>query len=180
MNTKRRPRPQGHQKGGAASVMAQQYIVPQFIDVEDKVIGPVSVRQFVIILGGAGLIVGAYQILVRLANQTNAFIVTGIGIMAGMVAFAFVKVNGRPFHHFLINVLQSLKNPRRRLWNNQIGERLEYRREPAPPPPIPTKKPLTGTKLAQLALLVDTGGAYHEDEELVYWGQSLPAPGKKA
>lgn len=153
--------------------MPNQFIVPQFIDVEDKVIGPVTVRQFVIVLVGTGLLVGTYQLLVRLANQTGAFIFSGIGILAGTVAFAFVKVNGRPFHVFILNVLQSLKNPRMRLWNNQVGERLTYRREPPPPPPIPEKQPLTGTKLAQLALLVDTGGAYHEDDELLYWGQPL-------
>lgn len=154
--------------------MPQQFIVPQFIDVEDKILGPISVRQFIIILAGAGLVVGAYQILVRLANQTSVFLFTGFGILVGTVAFAFVRVNGRPFHLFLLNVLQSIKNPRMRLWNNQIGERLAYRREPPPPPPIPTKQSLTATKLAQLALLVDTGGAYHQDEELLYWGQALP------
>lgn len=155
--------------------MPQQFIVPQFIDVEDKVIGPISVRQFIIMLSGAGLLVGTYQLLYRLANQPTAFFITAFGIIAGIVLFAAVKVNGRPFHIFLLNVLQSLKNPRMRLWNNQIGERLHYRREPPPAPPLPSKQPLTQTKLAQLALLVDTGGAYHEDEELLYWGQTLKA-----
>ncbi len=154
--------------------MPQQYVVPQFIEVEDKVIGPVTVRQFIIILVGVGLLVGSYQLMVRLANQTGPFLFTGFGILVAMVSFAFVRVNGRPFHLFLLNLLQSLKNPRLRLWNNQLGERIQYRREPPPPPPIPSKQPLSETKLAQLSLLVDTGGAYHEDEELLYWGQSLP------
>ncbi|MBI3572853.1 MAG: PrgI family protein [Candidatus Kerfeldbacteria bacterium] len=154
--------------------MANQYIVPQFIDVEDKILGPISVRQFIIILGGMGLIVGAYQILFRLANQLYAFIFTAFSLFVAMIVFAFVRVNGRPFHLFMLNVLQTLRNPSLRVWNNQLGERLEYRHEPPPPPPIPTKQAMTETKLAQLALLVDTGGAYHEDEELLYWGQSLP------
>lgn len=153
--------------------MATQYIVPQFIDVEDKILGPLAVRQFIIILGGVGLIVGAYQLVYKFANQFGVFLFSAFGILVGMIAFAFIKVNGRPFHQFLLNVLQSLKNPRMRLWNNEVGERLAYRREPPPPPPIPTKQPLTQTKLAQLSMLVDTGGAYHEDEELLYWGQSL-------
>lgn len=153
--------------------MANQYIVPQFIDVEDKILGPLAVRQFIIIIVGAGLIVGAYQLVYKLANQLTVFLFSAFGIFVGIIAFAFVKVNGRPFHQFVLNVLQSLKNPRMRLWNNEAGERLAYRREPPPPPPIPTKQPLTQTKLAQLSMLVDTGGAYHEDEELLYWGQSL-------
>lgn len=155
--------------------MPNQFIVPQFIDVEDKILGPISVRQFIIFLVGAALIVGDYQILYKLANQTGLFLFSGFGIFAGTVLFAFVKVNGRPFHIFLLSLLQSFKNPRMRLWNNIVTERLQYRREPPPAPPLPTKKPLPQTTLARLALLVDTGGAFHESEEdNSFWGEGLP------
>lgn len=153
--------------------MPNQFVVPQFIDVEDKIIGPINVRQFIIMIIGAALIVGAYQILYKLANLATPFFFTSFGITVFVVLFAFIRVNGRAFHHFLLNLLQALKNPRMRIWDNGVGERIQYRREPPPPPPVPTKQPLIQTKLAQLSLLVDTGGAYHEDEELLYWGQSL-------
>jgi hypothetical protein len=154
--------------------MANQFVVPQFIDVEDKILGPISVRQFIIFLIGGGLIVGAYQLLYRLANQTAAFFFTSICILIGLIAFAFVRVNGRPFHIFVLSTVQTLKNPRMRLWNNVMTERLQYRREPPPPPAIPSKKPLPETTLAKLALLVDTGGAFHEEEETDFWGTDLP------
>lgn len=161
--------------------MANQFIVPQFIDVEDKILGPISVRQFIIVLSGMGLLVGMYQLLYRLANQLILFLITAFGIFLTVILLAFVKVNGRPFHLFILNVLQSLKNPGLRIWNNQQAEMLQYRKEPPPPPPIPSKQPLTKTNLAKLALLVDTGGAYHEDDDLLYVGQPLtPSPaGKK-
>lgn len=156
--------------------MPNQFIVPQFIDVEDKILGPISVRQFIIVLAGAGLIVGAYQILYKLANQAGLFFVSAFGILAAILMFAFVKVNGRPFHLFVLNLLQSVKNPHLRIWNNQLADILQYRKEPAPPPPLPTKQPLTKTNLAKLALLVDTGGAYHEDDDLLYIGQPITVP----
>lgn len=161
--------------------MPNQFIVPQFIDVEDKILGPISVRQFIIFLAGGGLIVGAYQILFKLANLTGIFIFSAVGIFAGTILFAFVRVNGRPFHLFLLNLLQSVKNPRMRLWNNVVTERLQYRREPPPPPPLPTKKPLPQTTLARLALLVDTGGAFRDaDEDTAFWDADLPVKtGKK-
>lgn len=161
--------------------MPNQFIVPQFIDVEDKILGPISVRQFIFFLVGAGLIVGAYQILYKLANLTGLFIFSAFGIFASTIMFAFVRVNGRPFHIFLLSVLQTVKNPRMRIWNNIVTERLQYRREPPPPPPLPTKKPLPITTLARLALLVDTGGAFHDDdEEGSFWGEDLPkTPGQK-
>jgi hypothetical protein len=159
--------------------MPNQYIVPQFIDVEDKILGPISVRQFVIFLFGAGAIAVAYQILFKMANQAGAFIFTAIGIFLGIILFAFIRVNGRPFHIFMLSLLQSVKNPRMRLWNNVVNERLQYRREPPPPPPIPSKQPLQQTTLAKLALLVDTGGAFHDSDDDSFWGDDLSVPTKK-
>lgn len=154
--------------------MSQQFVVPQFLEVEDKILGPLYVRQFMIMLVGGGFVAVSYYILVKLANQFALFGVTAVGILALVALFAFIRVNGRPFHLFMLNVLQSLKNPRLRLWNNVVIEHIEYRKEPPPPLPPPTKQPLTQTKLARLALLVDTGGAFHEDSDMQYWGETLP------
>jgi hypothetical protein len=159
--------------------MPNQYIVPQFIEVEDKILGPINVRQFIIFLVGAAAIAAAYQVLFKMANQSGAFLFTAIGILFGVILFAFVRVNGRPFHIFMLSLLQSVKNPRMRLWNNVVNERLQYRREPPPPPPIPNKQPLQQTTLAKLALLVDTGGAFHDSDDDSFWGDDLRVPTKK-
>ena len=50
----------------------QQFTVPQFIDVEDKVIGPITVRQFIIMLAGFLAIAICYKLL-----DFAAFIVAG-------------------------------------------------------------------------------------------------------
>jgi hypothetical protein len=154
--------------------MPDQFTVPQNIDVEDKIFASFTVRQFLIMLGGMAAIFVAYQVLVKIANQLVLFIISAVGLVALTMLFAFIQVNGRPFHLFLLTVLQSVKNPRLRLWNNITTERLQYRHEPPPPAPLPTKAPLTQTKLARLALLVDTGGAFRDDEDIQYWGQTLP------
>lgn len=154
--------------------MPTQFVVPQFIAVEDKILGPITVRQFITILAGAGLIVVAYQILYKLANSAALFFTSALGILILTMMFAFFRVNGRPFHLFILNLLESVKNPAMRLWNNMAAERIQYRREPPPPAPPPTKAPLVQTNLARLAMLVDTGGAFHEDEDILYWGQTLP------
>jgi len=160
--------------------MPQQFTVPQFIAVEDKILGPMTVRQFVIMLAGMGLIVGAYQLLYKLANSSSLFLFTAVGIFMFTVLFAFIRVNGRPFHLFLLNLLESFRNPGMRLWNNDTTERIQYRREPPPPTPPPTKHPMNQTNLARLAMLVDTGGAFHDDEDILYWGQTLPEAVQKA
>lgn len=154
--------------------MSQQFVVPQFIDVEDKILGPINVRQFITLLVGVGIIVGLYQLLYKLGNSAPAFFVSAFGVLILLIAFSFVRINGRPFHLFLLNFLESFRNPSMRLWNNMAAERIQYRREPPPPAPPPTKQPVTQTNLARLSMLVDTGGAFHEEEDALYWGQTLP------
>lgn len=149
--------------------MPNQYVVPQFIDVEDKIIGPITVRQFLIMLGGVAFIAGAYQLLFKMANLVGAFVFTAIGVFLAVILFAFIKVNGRPFHLFLINLMQSVKTPHLRIWNNQFSLRIRYQAEPPKAPLLATKQPITLTKLARLSLLVDTGGAFHEDEDTRFW-----------
>ena len=158
--------------------MADQFVVPQNIDVEDKIFASLTVRQFLIAIVGMGGIFIAYQVLVKLANQLVLFIISALGLVVLTMLFAFVQINGRPFHLFVLTVLQSLKNPRLRVWNNITAERLQYRHEPPPPAPAPTKAPLMQTKLARLALLVDTGGAFRDEEDIQYWGQTLPQQAK--
>ena len=40
----------------------QQFTVPQFIDFEDKIIGPITTRQFLILMGGFVAIALCYAI----------------------------------------------------------------------------------------------------------------------
>ena len=88
----------------------EQFTVPQFIDEEDKILGPITTRQFIILLVTAGIIFVEYKIF-----DFSLFVVSGL-ITAGVaVAIAFGKINGRPFHFFLLNLIQSLFSPKLRV-----------------------------------------------------------------
>jgi len=80
----------------------QQFVVPQFIDVENKIIGPITTRQFVIFLVGALFIGAAYKLF-----DFALFITVGILILGICGIFAFGRINGRPFHYFLLNLIQT-------------------------------------------------------------------------
>ena len=69
-----------------------RYQVPQFIEFESKLIGPLSFRQFAYLLGGAG---GSYLIYVVLGIIPGILLI--IPLLATSGALAFVKVNGRTF-----------------------------------------------------------------------------------
>lgn len=138
-----------------------QFVVPQFIDVEDKILGPISVRQFVILILGTGLLFAAYRFA-----DFGLFLVEAFFIVVLTMAFAFLKVNGRPFHKFLANFFQTLRRPKLRIWNQEIvkGEVRSPKVSRTSKHGISEKLPLSSSRLAELALVVDTGGAYKQED----------------
>ncbi|MBI4426327.1 MAG: PrgI family protein [Candidatus Kerfeldbacteria bacterium] len=143
-----------------------QFIVPQFIDVEDKIIGPISVRQFLTFLVGAALIFANYQIVYKVLYPNFwVFAISSIFIFAVAGTFAFLKINGRTFHYFLLNLFVTMQKPRLRVWNKRLRRSDFLTKEEAVEiaAPLPVKAPLTMRKLTELSLIVDTGGAYREE-----------------
>jgi hypothetical protein len=138
----------------------EQFVVPQFLDVEAKIIGPLTVRQFLTFLGGAGLIF----LVFKLATFWIAAI-EGLLIFALTGTFAFLKINGRPFHYFLLNLVQTLRRPILKVWNKNVYVAAKKEEKKIEPPKILIKKHLTASRLSELSLVVDTGGAYREEEE---------------
>lgn len=150
--------------------MPTKYVVPQFLDVESKIIGPITVRQFLILMGVAGLLFLTW----RLATLPLFIFLGLIEFGVGMV-FAFFKINGQPFHLALLNFLQTSKRPSIRVWGKEYSKKelkvfMSKKIEEAPPPPKKRVRP-SESRLAQLSLVVNTGGAYTGDEEVL---QPLP------
>ncbi len=76
-----------------------RFQVPQFIEVEDKIFGPLTLKQFIYMAGGGGL---SFLIYVLLDSFFWAAIPIAI-IMAASAALAFYKINNKPF----VNVVES-------------------------------------------------------------------------
>ena len=95
-----------------------QFQVPQFIEVEDKIFGPLTFKQFIYVAGGAGL---AYLIWRVLPLYISAPLVAGaLGLGA---ALAFLQFNGRPFILALENGFYFLVRSKLYLWNNERREK---------------------------------------------------------
>ncbi|OGC86699.1 hypothetical protein A3D70_02140 [Candidatus Adlerbacteria bacterium RIFCSPHIGHO2_02_FULL_54_18] len=69
-----------------------QYQVPQFIEIEDKIFGPLTLKQFIYLAGGGGLLL----IFFTLLPKWMAFLLA-LPVMGFAFALAFYEVNGRPF-----------------------------------------------------------------------------------
>jgi len=137
----------------------QQFVVPQFIDVEDKIIGPITVRQFIIILVGGGFCFAAYKL-----SDFTLFIFEFVVIAVLTFSIAFIRINGRPIHYFLLNIIQTSKKPKLRIWSKELP-RADSKSGGAKqgielPPRIMNQNKVRATRLAELSLIVDTGGVY--------------------
>lgn len=69
-----------------------RFQVPQFIEVEDKIFGPLTFKQFVYTAGGVGLAVILFLFLPRFLA-----IIISLPVVLFSVALAFYKINGKPF-----------------------------------------------------------------------------------
>jgi hypothetical protein len=141
----------------------EQFVVPQFIDAEDKILGPLTVRQFVIML-----LVFLTETVMWRVMPFVWFLVVGLPFFSFGVILSFVRVNGQPFHLFLLNVVQSLRKPRVRVWDKRLNDAevraYLVRVETPRPPPAPRKAPVSASRLQELTLVVNTGGVYKPEE----------------
>ncbi len=74
-----------------------QFRVPQFIDVEDKVVGPLTLRQFGYILGAGGF---SFIIWTFIPVKFVAILLI-VPVASLFLSLAFVKINNRPFGDIL-------------------------------------------------------------------------------
>ncbi len=140
----------------------EQFTVPQFIDVEDKIIGPITVRQFIIMLVGILLMALCYKLF-----DFTLFVVLALFIFLLIVTFAFIKVNGAAFHYFLLNLIQTFKKPRLRVWrkDDTLVKALEIENPVAAAPAAPRRAAYSSSRLNELSLIVDTQGSYQGEAD---------------
>lgn len=69
-----------------------RFQVPQFIEVEDKIFGPLTFKQFIYLAGSIGLAIILFTFLPHFIA-----IIIDLPIVAFGVALAFYRINGKPF-----------------------------------------------------------------------------------
>jgi len=91
-----------------------QHQTPQFIDIEDKVVGPFTIRQFIYLAGGAGLLFILYRFL-----PFFLFLVFGT-IVAGFAgSLAFYRFNDQPFIKLVESAFKYITTSRLYLWRHR-------------------------------------------------------------
>lgn len=96
-----------------------QFQVPQFLDVEDKIIGPFTIKQFLYLAGGAGLAYIAWRFIPYL-GLILAFAAIGLG-----VTLAFYKFNNKPFVYLIESAFTYIKSNRLYIWKRRAKKNGE-------------------------------------------------------
>jgi len=90
------------------------YEIPQFIDIEDKIFGPLSLKQFLYLVGGAGL-----SYLIWVSMPIFFAILTIIPVLGLSASLAFYKVNNLPFINVLQNAIRYFFNKKLYIWKKE-------------------------------------------------------------
>ena len=93
-----------------------RFEVPQFIEIEDKIFGPLTWKQFIYVAGGGGLAAVFFFF-----TPFIVFILFGIPIAVFTFALSFYQVNNRPFSYFLESAVNYLRGTKLYLWRKRGG-----------------------------------------------------------
>ena len=130
-----------------------QYTVPKFIEVEDKVIGTLTLKQFAFLAAGISI----FLLFAYLVSIVLAFLI-GLPILILSGVFAFYKPYGRPFSTYFGSILQFFIQPKFYLFK-RVPRAPKIKREIKRIPKMKAiPKKVTQSRLKDLAWLLDTGG----------------------
>lgn len=93
-----------------------QFKVPQFLDIEDKIFGPFTFREFVYLAGGAGLCFVIYKLLGFFLGAIPILAVAGFSI-----ALAKYRPNNKPFIEMLEAGFIYLMQSKLYIWKRRLN-----------------------------------------------------------
>lgn len=134
-----------------------QFKVPQNIEMEDKIIGPLTMKQFVYLLVG-GMITYA---TIKTYN-TTLIVFVGVPVALISLCLTFIKIQDQPFSKFLYSLALYLVKPRQRMWQKNWPpvehtksvvqkNKIVHKNNEAP-------KPVESSQLEKLSYILDTKG----------------------
>jgi hypothetical protein len=124
-----------------------QYQVPQFIEVEDKIFGPLTLKQFIYLAGGGGVCLIFFSLLpLWLAIPLS---LPAVVLSAGL---AFYHVNGRPLISALEHAFSYFTGSKLYLWKQRQPKAPKEAQQQATPSAVALAVPkLSESKLKDLS-----------------------------
>ena len=128
-----------------------QFKVPQFIDIEDKIFGPFTFRQFAFLVGGGGMTFVLYKILGFWIGLIPMLL-----IIAFTICLVFVKINSKPFIYYVEAFFKYVISSKLYIWKQRLMKKSDIKEEDVSIPTTVSNVPmLTENKLKDLSWSLD-------------------------
>lgn len=137
-----------------------QFQVPQFAETEDKIIGPLTLKQFFYIGAGGGVAMLSYFSLTSSAAIIISLFAIGISCV-----FAFIKINGQTFEKVFLAAARFYWNERIYVWQpkNPSLPKTKENIKGEVSPGFSFEKIIAGLALKSALGYVETGSKAGED-----------------
>ena len=141
--------------------------IPQNVKVEDKLIGPLSLRQIGMIAAGGGLSYTLYAAVSKTYGSVPALmhaIIWWPAIFAA--AFAMVRINDISLFRYCLLIIETMSKPRQRVWQPRRGimvvqtstvstKKKKKKKEDVQEEEVP--EPKSDVRLEELSVILDRG-----------------------
>jgi hypothetical protein len=134
-----------------------RFQVPQFIEVEDKLFGPLTFKQFIYLAGAVGI-----SVMLWLLLPTFFAILFAVPFLILGGALAFYKVDNRPFINVMEAAFSYFFKSRLYIWKKEEKEVLRREEQKKGEPIIYVPK-LSESKLKDLAWSLDIKESIYSD-----------------
>ena len=101
-----------------------RFTVPQFIEHEAKIVGPLTFKQFIFFL-----IAGAICFILHFIAPFSIFLTACIVLGGGAVVLAFLRIGGRPVPTILGNFLKFSVSPKMFIWRKTEAPIMIFKKE---------------------------------------------------
>ncbi|MEI8230500.1 MAG: PrgI family protein [Candidatus Peregrinibacteria bacterium] len=139
--------------------------IPQNVNVEDRIVGPITLRQLIILLVTGGI---SYALWTAAKTQLGVAsipvtIICWIPAFIGL-AFAFVKIQGISLLRLLLLMAEGTQKPSKRMWGPRQGIAINFSfYTPSQEPAKTVAREPHHDKLEELSALLDRGPLSNED-----------------
>lgn len=145
-----------------------QYKIPQNIGIEDKIVGPFSLRQLIILAVGGGISYVLFAISSRIyeLNVIEYILIAFPALFA--LAAAMLKIHNVTFIKYLLLMLEFAIKPKKRMWDHRgisslvapdLTEKKVSEKEKST-----TEKGRKNVNLSSLSAMLDSGGFEHVEQ----------------
>ena len=97
-----------------------RFQLPQFIETETKLVGPLTLKQFLWVAGGAAILFLLFMVL----QLSFLFFAFGIPVAGIFLALAFLKIDEMPLINYVAYLLSFLLNPKRYVFRKEENNKM--------------------------------------------------------